>query len=55
MKSGSAPRARPNRILIAMAAAWMIVSLAIGGAMAADPGAEQAPPRATAAERAAQR
>ncbi len=32
--------ARPNRILIALAAAWVVVSLAIGGA--ANPGADQA-------------
>ena len=27
---------RPNRILIALAAAWMIISLAIGGAVTAE-------------------
>jgi len=27
---------RPNRILVALAAAWMILSLAIGGAVTAD-------------------
>lgn len=27
---------RPNRVLVVLAAAWMILSLAIGGAMAAD-------------------
>jgi len=31
---------RPNRILIALATAWVILSLAIGGA--ANPGADQA-------------
>ena len=30
---------RPNRILIALAAAWVIVSIALGGA--AHPGADQ--------------
>lgn len=30
--------ARPNRLLIALAAAWMILSLAIGGAVTADEG-----------------
>jgi hypothetical protein len=56
MKAGTAPTGRTNRILIALAAAWMIVSLAIGGAVAADPSAGQAPPpQATTAERAAQR
>jgi hypothetical protein len=29
-------RSRPNRILVALAAAWMILSLAIGGAVTAD-------------------
>ena len=29
-------RKRPNRVLIALAAAWMILSLAIGGAVQAD-------------------
>jgi len=28
--------ARPNRILVALAAAWMILSLAIGGAVTAE-------------------
>jgi hypothetical protein len=43
-------------VLIALAAAWMIVSLAIGGAVAADPsGAATPSPQATIAERAAQR
>lgn len=27
---------RPNRLLVALAAAWMILSLAIGGAVSAD-------------------
>ncbi len=27
---------RPNRVLVALAAAWMILSLAIGGAVHAD-------------------
>jgi hypothetical protein len=55
MKARTAPTARPNRILIALAAAWMIVSLAVGGALA-DPDAGQVPPtRATTADRAVQR
>jgi hypothetical protein len=32
----AATRSRPNRVLIALAAAWMILSLAIGGAVHAD-------------------
>lgn len=36
----SAARSRPNRLLIALAAAWMILSLAIGGAVQADGGSE---------------
>ena len=35
-----ARRHGPNRILVALAAAWMIVSLAIGGAVAAESNAE---------------
>ena len=31
-----ATRRRPNRLLIALAAAWMILTLAIGGAVTAD-------------------
>lgn len=31
-----ATQTRPNRLLIALAAAWMILSLAIGGAVTAD-------------------
>jgi hypothetical protein len=31
-----ATTARPNRILVALAAAWMILSLAIGGAVTAE-------------------
>ncbi len=31
-----ATRSRPNRILVALAAAWMILSLAIGGAVTAE-------------------
>jgi hypothetical protein len=55
MKPGTASTGRPNRILIALAAAWMIVSLAIGGAVASDPGTAQAPPtRATTADRVTQ-
>ena len=39
-KARSAARSRPNRLLIALAAAWMILSLAIGGAVQADAGSE---------------
>jgi hypothetical protein len=31
-----ATRRRPNRLLIALAAAWLILTLAIGGAVTAD-------------------
>jgi len=34
------PRGRPNRILVALAAAWMVLSLAIGGAVNADSSAQ---------------
>lgn len=34
---------RPNRLLIALAAAWMILSLAIGGAVTAESRAEADP------------
>lgn len=29
---------RPNRVLVALAAAWIVLSLAIGGAVSADDG-----------------
>lgn len=32
----TATQSRPNRLLVALAAAWMILSLAIGGAVQAD-------------------
>lgn len=32
----AATRSRPNRVLVALAAAWMILSLAIGGAVTAE-------------------
>ena len=32
----TATTTRPNRILVALAAAWMILSLAIGGAVSAE-------------------
>ena len=38
----AAARTRPNRVLIALAAAWMILSLAIGGAVNADASADAA-------------
>jgi hypothetical protein len=45
---------RPNRILVALAAVWMIGSLAIGGAVAARPsGPEAAQPVQVAADEAA--
>jgi hypothetical protein len=44
MKSTTATAARQNRVLIALAAAWMILSLAIGGAVSAESGADQAAP-----------
>lgn len=42
--AAQATTARPNRILAALAAAWMILSLAIGGAVGADSPAEAAGP-----------
>ncbi len=33
--------ARPNRVLVALAAAWMILSLNVGGAVTADDGNAQ--------------
>lgn len=36
----AAAHQRPNRVLVALAAAWMILSLAIGGAVTADSRAE---------------
>lgn len=44
MKSTTATAARPNRVLIALAAAWMILSLAIGGAVSAETEADGAAP-----------
>jgi hypothetical protein len=38
---------RPNRILVALAAAWMILSLAIGGAVNAESGSSAAPAAGT--------
>ena len=34
--AASKATSRPNRLLVALAAAWMILSLAIGGAVTAD-------------------
>ncbi len=34
---------RPNRLLVALAAAWMILSLAIGGAVNAESNADAGP------------
>ena len=42
MKTTTATATRPNRILIALAAAWMILSLAIGGAVSAESNGAQA-------------
>ncbi len=44
----AATRTRPSRLLIALAAAWMILSLAIGGAVHADANADAAPAPAVA-------
>ena len=38
---------RPNRLLVALAAAWMILSLAIGGAVTADVRDDAAAPAQT--------
>jgi hypothetical protein len=35
---------RPNRILVLLAAAWMVLSLAIGGALAAEERTSATPP-----------
>ena len=40
----TATATRPNRMLIALAAAWMILSLAIGGAVSAETNADAATP-----------
>jgi hypothetical protein len=32
----TATHSRPNRVLVALAAAWMILSLAVGGAVTAE-------------------
>ena len=44
MKTTTATADRPNRVLIALAAAWMILSLAIGGAMPAETSSGAAAP-----------
>jgi hypothetical protein len=44
----AAARTRPNRLLIALAAAWMMLSLAIGGAVNADASANSGPAPAVA-------
>ena len=41
MKPTTATATRPNPILIALAAAWMILSLAIGGAVSAESNGRQ--------------
>ncbi len=42
----TATASRPNRVLIALASAWIVLSLAIGGAVTADSSAQPgtAPP-----------
>ena len=47
-KTAKPTTGRPNRILILLAAAWIILSLAIGGA--ANPDADQAPQTRVVAE-----
>jgi hypothetical protein len=44
----AAVRGRQNRVLVALAAAWMILSLAIGAEMQADASTRSAPPPAVA-------
>ncbi len=34
--AATASKSRPNRLLVALAAAWMILSLAIGGAVSGE-------------------
>ena len=50
----TATASRPNRVLIALAAAWLILSLAIGGAVSAQPAREAGGPSQVAADEAAQ-
>jgi len=52
MKTTTATATRANRVLIALAAAWMILSLAIGGALSAEtaPGAAAPAPMAGTTE-----
>lgn len=47
-KARVATRNRPNRVLIALAAAWMILSFAIGGAVDANTSAQADPAPAVA-------
>jgi hypothetical protein len=44
MKTTTASADRPSRVLIALAAAWMILSLAIGGAVSAETSSGAAAP-----------
>ena len=44
---------RPNRVLVALAAAWMIASLAFGGVVSGQAPAEAAGPAQVAADEAA--
>jgi hypothetical protein len=54
-RTANATAGWPNRILLALAAAWVIASLAIGGTVVADPGTDRASPTRATAERASQR
>ena len=47
----TATRRRSNRVLVVLAAAWMILSLAIGGAVQAETGAQSDPAPAVAESR----
>ena len=45
-QTATATAHRPNRVLIALAAAWMILSLALGGVVSAGTSSETANPAA---------
>jgi len=51
MKTTIATTARPNRVLIALAAAWMSLALAIGGAVSAETNADAVAPAPIAGAR----
>lgn len=44
----TATTTRPNRVLLALAAAWMIASIALGGIVSAGASTEPAPAQAVA-------